>query len=244
MDNAPAQRQRSPWFYVLLGCGGLAGLMCLSGAIFVLFVGKQVKNMSDGVTDPAERTRNAVEQLGAVPEGYSVAASMSVFGALKVSVMTDQPLLADGGFSIGGRLFTYYRLMASQQNKASRDFFTGATQDDPSLRQRGVNVDAKAVFKRGELSVDGRRISYVVARGPARGPAVVQGGPGAEGGAGPDGLNTTFMFDCPDEALRVGVWSQPDPDPSKAPEELDLAGTVADEAQLARLIKPVNPCGK
>jgi hypothetical protein len=42
----------------------------------------------------------------------------------------------------------------------------------------------------------------------------------------------------------VGVWTQADPDPTKAADELELAGTVADEAELAKFIKPVNPCGK
>jgi hypothetical protein len=234
MDNAPAARQRSPWFYVLLGCGGLAGLMCLGGAIAVLFVGKQVKNMSDGVTDPDARAKNALEQLGALPEGYTVAASMSLFGALKLSVLTDQPLLPDGGVPADGRVFAFYRIMANEQNRASKDFFTGKSQDDSALKQGGVKIDQGSIVKRGELSVDGRRLYYVVARGRLD-----------VAGSGPaDRLNNTVLFDCPDEALRVGVWSQLDPDPAKAGDALDLAGTVADEAQLARFIKPVNPCGK
>jgi hypothetical protein len=234
MDNAPGQSQRSPWFYVLLGCGGLAGLICLGSAVFVLFVGKQAKNMVDGVNDPAARTRNAVEQLGAVPEGYNVVASMSMFGAIKLSVMSDQPLLPDGGATPGGRVFSYYRLMSSDQNQASKDFLKGKSQDDAALKQGGVKIDAKNIIKRGELTVDGRKLYYTVARGRLEAPGAGEG----------DGLNNTVLFDCPDDALRVGVWTQSDPDPTKRADELELAGTVADEAELAKLIKPVNPCGK
>lgn len=234
MDNAPAQRQRSPWFYVLLGCGGLAGLLCLGGAIAVLFVGKQVKNMSEGVTDPDARAKNALEQLGALPDGYTVAASLSLFGAFKLTVLSDQPLLADGGVPADGRVFAYYRIMANEQNQASKDFFAGKSQDDSALKQGGVKIDARSIIKRGELSVDGRKLYYVVARGRLD----------VAGGGGGDRLNNTVLFDCPDAALRVGVWSQLDPDPAKAADALDLAGTVGDEAQLARFIKPVNPCGK
>ena len=58
------------------------------------------------------------------------------------------------------------------------------------------------------------------------------------------GLTNAVLFDCPDEALRIGMWSQEDPAPDVVPEKLALSDTVADEAQLARLLKPVNPCGR
>ena len=48
----------------------------------------------------------------------------------------------------------------------------------------------------------------------------------------------------PGDALKVGIWSQLDPAPEKTVEELELAGTVADEAELVRFLKPMNPCGK
>lgn len=226
-------KQRSPWFYVLLGCGGLAGLMCLGGAIFVFFVGKQVKNIADGVNDPSARSKNAIEQLGALPDGYTPVASMALpFNVLKLTVLSDQPLLPDGGPQPGGRVFAYYRVMATEQNKSSKDFFTGKSEDTTALKSGGVNIDASSIIKRGELTVGGRKVYYVASRGRS-----------ALGG-GDQGLNNSFLFDCPDDALRIGVWSQGDPAPDKKVEELDLGGTVADEAELAKLIKPVNPCGK
>ncbi|MBL8910065.1 MAG: hypothetical protein JNM17_05090, partial [Archangium sp.] len=51
-ETAAAPKQRSPVFYILLGCGGLAGLICLGGAIVLFGIGKTVKDLGEGVTDP------------------------------------------------------------------------------------------------------------------------------------------------------------------------------------------------
>ena len=59
-----------------------------------------------------------------------------------------------------------------------------------------------------------------------------------------EGLNTAVLFDCPGEQLHIGVWTQADPSPDTPVEELDLAGTVADEEQLKRFLAPINPCGR
>jgi hypothetical protein len=230
MDNAPAHRQRSPWFYVLIGCGGLAGLICLAGSIFVFFVGKQVKSLSDGVSDPAERQKNAVEQLGGLPEGYHVLASVSVFGVMRTTVLSDQPPSPDGGLAVGGRVFTYMRVMANEQNAQTRAFFDGTASEGAGVGG-GLRLDPKSVFKRGELKIDGRGLRYALMRSDGDGPQ-------------PTSLGNAVLFECPDDALRVGVWSQADPTPDAETGALDLAGTVADEAQLAKFLKPINPCGR
>ena len=228
-------KQRSPWLYVLLGCGGLAGLICLGSMIFLFVVGKAVKDVGEGVTDPAERQKNALKQLGAIPEGYTVVASLSVF-VMQTTILTDREMLPDGGFVLGdGHTFTYFRVMANDNNKKARDFLTGKETDPTALSQSGINIDAKDVVKRGQLTIDGRKFSYVTSRG--RLDAKAQGAP-------EPALNNAILFECPGEQLQVGVWSQLDPSPEKSSEELDLAGTVADEAQLVRFLKPMNPCGR
>ena len=205
-------------------------MLCLLGSISVFFVGKQVKNMSDGVTDPEERKKNALEQLGGLPEGYSVVASVSFFGAMKTTVLSDQAPLPDGGLAMGGRAFHYYRVMANEQNASTRAFFEGKPSENAGIQQGGIHFDPQAVIKRGELNVEGRRLLYVVARGPLEGRQ--------------SGLINAVLFACPDDALRVGLWSQVDPSPDAPAEKVNLEGTVADEAQLARFLKPVNPCGR
>jgi hypothetical protein len=236
MDTAPVPRQRSPWFYVLLGCGGLAGLMCLGLGGSGLYCAKQAQALSEGVTNPAERQKNAVEQLGAVPEGYQVVASFSLLmGMAKQTLLTDQPLLADGGIPHGGRQFAY--TSSRGETAKVRAFLDGTDPDGAHLgesrMQFSLPIEPRSVFKRGQLLVDGRRIFYLATR--VRDTATQ--------GAG-QALLTVVSFDCPDQVLRFGAWSQPDPSPEVKPEELKLEGTVADEAELARFLKVVTPCGR
>lgn len=234
--ETPAPKQRSPWLYVLLGCGGLAGLICLGTMIVVGLGVKAVKDVGDGMSDPEERQKNALKQLGGIPEGYSVVASLSVF-VMQTTILTDREMLPDGGFVLGdGHTFSYFRIMANDNNKRARDFLQGKDTDPAALTKNGINIDAKDIVKRGQLTIDGRKLSYVASRGRLEG----QG----KNGAPEAGLNNAILFECPGEQLQVGVWSQLDPAPDKSAEELDLAGTVADEAQLAKFLKPMNPCGR
>jgi hypothetical protein len=250
META-APKQRSPWLYVLLGCGGLAGLICLGSMIFLFVVGKAVKDVGEGVTDPAERQKNAIKQLGEIPEGYSVVASLSVF-VMQTTILTDGEMLPDGGFALGtGHTFSYFRVMANENNKKAKDFLQGKETDPAALRQSGINIDPDEILKRGQLTIDGRKLSYVAWRGfevndPTTRNERTQTGANVK----VTGLSTTaqlssaILFECPGEQLQVGVWTQLDPDPEKTAEELDLAGTVADEAQLVKFLKPMNPCGR
>lgn len=236
METAP-KPQRSPWFYVLLGCGGLAGLICLGGALVVGGLVKVGKDMSDGVMDPEAKAANAKKQLGGIPAGYTVVASLSIPLLMQTTVLTDRPALADGGFGLteNAHTFSYFKIIANENTRRARDFFGGKETDPQALAQSGINIDAKDIVKRGQLTVENRKFSWVASRG-----RVDTGGEGSG-----EGINNAILFECVgDDALQVGVWSQKDPAPEKAIEELDLTGTVADEAELARLLKQVNPCGK
>lgn len=235
MEQAPVAKQRSPWFYVLLGCGGLAGLICLGGMLVVGGIVKAGKDIADGVSDPKERKTNAIKQLGALPEGYNVVASFNMF-IMQMTLLTDAQALEDGGYETDTKshTFAYFDVMANDNNKASRNFLMGKETDSKALANSGINIDTQNVLKRGQLTINERKLYWVAARGKMdRGP---QGST--------EGLNTAVLFDCPGDALRVGVWSQSDPSPDKANDQLDLAGTVADEAELVRFLKPMNPCRK
>lgn len=225
------KKQRSPWFYVLLGCGGLAALMCLGFTVFFLFIAKKGSDMVAGITDPTVKAENARKQLGGLPEGYTVIASLSIFGLMDRTIMTDKTT-EDGGVAEGARVFQYSHVIANENNKRTRAFFTGEG-DASALRKSNVNLKADDVLKRGQVTVDGRKLYYVATRGILD-----------DGNTRIEGLNNAVLFDCPGEELSMGVWSQADPNPSLPAEELDLAGTVADEAELARFVKPIDPCGK
>jgi hypothetical protein len=235
META-APKQRSPWLYVLLGCGGLAGLICLGTMVFVFVIGKTIKDVGDGVNDPEERQKNALKQLGTIPEGYTVVASLNMYFA-ETTILTDREMLPDGGFVLGdGHTFKYFRIVANENNKKGKEFLQGKANDPRALNQNGINIDPKDIVKRGQLTIDSRKYSYVASRGQLD----MNAGPGAPEAS----LDTTILFECPGDQLQVGVWSQLDPAPEKTAEELDLAGTVADEAQLVKFLKPMNPCGK
>jgi hypothetical protein len=234
-----APKQRSPWLYVLLGCGGFALLSCLGVAVFVGFVAKQGSNMVEGLTDPTVRDKNARKMLGDLPPGYLAAASMSVLGIVDLAVLTNGEAQPDGGVELGDRTFMYMRIsdLAKEENERTKVYFVkGEGELGATTRSNGINIDEADIIKRGNLTVDGRRLYYIAARG--------QFGVGNSQQAREPGLNTSVLFDCPGDQLRIGVWSMRDPDPKVAATELDLTATVADEAQLARFLKPVNPCGR
>ncbi|MFT3709593.1 MAG: hypothetical protein QM817_18345 [Archangium sp.] len=235
---AAAPKQRSPLFYILIGCGGLAGLICLGGAVVFMGIAKVGKDFGDGLTDPAKKKENAIKQLGGIPEGYEVVASFNMF-VMQMTMMTDAPAKPDGGFDLSpeSHTFMFFDVMANENNKGSRDFLMGKETDSKALARSGINIDQKNVIKRGQLSVDGRKVYWVASRG-----RVNTGQQGADNDA--ESLNTAILFDCPGDQLRVGIWSQQDPDPAKTVDELPLAGTVADEGELVRFLKPMNPCGK
>ncbi|MCA2978579.1 MAG: hypothetical protein INH41_18425 [Myxococcaceae bacterium] len=233
MEQA-APKQRSPWFYVLLGCGGFALLSCL-GAFLVLAVGvKKVNDLQEGVSNPKVRTENARKMLGELPPGYVSAVSLSMFGLVDIAVLTNGEGLADGGVEVGDRVFTYYRMVSNADNERTKAYFRSGEGDLGSLRNSGVNIDKEDVIKRGNLTVAGRKLYYVAYRGVF--------GVGNESAS--DGLNLALLFDCPGEQLHAGVWAMRDPTPQKPIAELDLTGTVADEAVLAAFVKPMNPCGR
>lgn len=233
MEQA-APKQRSPWLYVLLGCGGFAALTCLGFAIFFGVVAKKTSDMVAGVTDPKQRIENAKKQLGGIPEGYYPALSMSIFGMVDTTMLTDKEQPTDGGMDIGERVFTYMRVMGNEGNKQTKDFFITGEGDTGTLRNNGVQIDPRDIIKRGNLTVDGRRFYYIGARG----------GFGIGDHRNGDGINASVLFDCPGDQLQVGVWSMRDPDPKKPIDQVDVTGTVADETELAKFLKQIDPCGR
>ncbi len=231
---APA-RQRSPWVYFLLGCLALALASCLAVAICTGVVGKQFANIAEGVTDPKAKEANARKILGGVPEGYFVAISFSMLGIMETAILTDAAQPADGGFASGEHVFVFVHVMGTDQNKKTKLFFTQDGEDTAALRQSGINLRMTEIVKRSQLTVNGRKVYTVAGRGG------IDTGSGA---GGEDGLVNAMLFDCAGDALNVGVWTERDPDPTKKASELDLAGTVADDAAVTKFLAPVNPCGK
>lgn len=238
--NAPVKKQRSPLFYVLIGCGGLMLLIFIGFMLVAAIAYKGVKGMADGFTDPNQKAANVKKMLGDPPPGYHPMVTMSVPLFMDMALLGDKPMLADGGFPDDiDRQFMYFRVIATEQTSKAKDFFSGKDDDTSALRGSGINVDAKDILRRGTVKTgSGGTVRYVATRGTMQANA-------GRGGANDTiaGLNTLMSFECAgDTALRLGVWMMRDPTPNAAANELQLAGTVADEGEVASFIKPLNPC--
>lgn len=230
-----AKPQRSPWFYVALGCGGFALITCLGVVGAVGACGLKLKDIGEGAMDPARRQEKAKEMLGDIPAGYYAGPAVGL-GLVDMAVLTDAPPEEDGGLTVGEHIFQYRRLFANEQNELTKQFFAKEDGDPAVLEPHGIRLNPNAILKRGSLAVAGRTLKYVVVRG--------SGGSGFRGSDEQDGLATLILFGCEDKALHLGLWAQRSAQPGVAKESLDLTGTVADEAELARFLKPINPCGK
>ena len=239
--NAPVKKQRSPLFYIAIGCGGLLVLIFI-GFIAIVGLGAHfVKGMAEDITDPSKKAANVTKMLGAAPRGYYPVATLSVPMILDMAMLGDRPQPEDGGVGEYDRSFTYFRVIANEQSNQSKDFFDGKSSDTTALQHSGVNVEAKDVLKRGTVkTAGGTVVKYVATRGTmemqVRGQGKRDGKPG---------INTLMYFECPvDNAVRIGVWSMQDAAPSKAVDELELRDTVADETEIAKFVQPLTPCGK
>ena len=221
----------------MIGCGALAALLCLSFTVIFGFIYKTGKDMTEGVTDPKTREENARKMLGALPPGYTPVASLNVFGMFQTAMLVDGTFLEDGGIDRLDHSFMYFKVGANQNNKRTKAFFTGDGADPAALRTSGIgfSLDPRDVVKRGNLTIDGRKLYYVVARG--------QLDLNHDGAGVRQELHTLTLFDCPGDDLRVGIWSMQDPAPEKPASTIDVTATVGDEAKMVPFFKPMNPCG-
>ncbi len=236
MEEA-APKQRSPWFYVLLGCGGLAVAMCLGAGSCLGYGAYKAKDSIAGMGDRTKAAQAAVSMLGTIPEGYVAAQSMNMFGLMEMAMLVKGDELPDGGFDNIEREFVILSLIANDSSKDTKAYFMIAPGQPEPTDTSGM-MRAKEVIKRGNLTVASQKVYYVVSRGDLNvGPQNQR--VKHEGNR----LNTALLFDCPGDRLHLGVWSMEDPDPSKDAKSLDMSGTVGDEAQIAPFLKQMTPCG-
>jgi len=237
--NAPLKKQRSPLFYVAIGCGSLLALIVVGFLVAGLLLFRAGKGLVDGMTDPTQKAANVQKMLGTPPPGYFPMMTFSIPLMMDMAMLSDKEPLADGGFADFDRAFMYFRVIANEQSNKAKDFFDGKDSDTSALKGSGVNVDAKDILRRGALKTgNGTMVKYVATRGTMD----TQGQRRQEAKSG---LNTVMYFECPrDSAVRMGVWMMKDSDPELPSNQLQLEGTVADEGQIAAFIKPLTPCGK
>jgi hypothetical protein len=237
--NVPVKKQRSPLFYIAMGCGGLMALIVAGMLVAALMVAQCSKSMVDGITDPSAKAANVKKMLGTTPTGYYPVMTFSIPMMMEMAMLGDHPPPPDGGFPDFERGFMYFRVIATEQTSHAEEFFDGKTSDPSALRGSGINIDAKDVIKRGTVkTIGGTVVKYVATRGTME----LQGQRERRDQAG---LNTAMYFVCPgDTAVRMGVWMMPDPEPNTPVDKLELKGTVADEDEVTKFLAPLTPCGK
>lgn len=244
-------KQRSPWVYVLLGCGGVVLLMGIA-AVAVLVAGARfASSVTAGLTDPKVQAEKTTALLGTMPVGYSPMMALSVPLMLDVVALAKpkagQTLDAANGMEQTDRSFFYFRVTESEGTKGLRGWFEGEDGSEAALRKSGLNFEVKETLGRGALNLEGRKVLYVASRGTMRQSQVqlddpLPSGPQAQGSSG---LATLVFFECPaDGKLRAGIWMQADPQPGVAGEQVQTQGTVADVAQLKAFLGPLTPCGR
>ena len=224
------QKQRSPWFYVGIGC--LALLVAALGAVAALgTLGyRKVREMEAQMKDPVARSREARRLLGAedLPEGYHPMAAFRIPLVMEMAMLSDAAPEPDGQPGKHPRnLFVYVNAFtagADQQNL--RDYLEGKRDDAEVLHRSGVDLERREVLRRGTLARADGRLRYVVQRGDV----VMQG-------KRRPGLTTLGVFECGDTRLRMGIWTGPDPGNDA------LAGSLADEAVIGPFFAHFKPCG-
>ena len=94
-------KQRSPWVYVLLGCGGLAGLICLGTMAVVGFGVKAANDILPGELKPMEGKAlraslhgSAIHINGATIVQSDIRATNGVIHAIDDVLVPLNPILA------------------------------------------------------------------------------------------------------------------------------------------------------
>jgi hypothetical protein len=237
------KRQRSPWLYALLGCGGLAAAICIGFTVLFAVCANKAKNIGAGMSDPKVAEANAKEMLGDLPAGYYAVGSFDAF-VMKVALLADEPPPADSNTPFAPKhRFQFVHVMANDNNTKAKAFFREDGKDTSVLNNSGLSIEPEDIVKRGVLTVGGRKIHYVVANGTVSTMASGNGAPSR--GSSPEqhaGMHTAFLFDCPGEALDLGVWSMLRQEEATADAAVSLKGTIGDEAEMAQFLKPLKPC--
>lgn len=228
-----AQKKRSPWLYVGLGCGGLLLLGGVGIGLIAYLVSGKMDEFKEEQNNPIVRVRKAKRLLGAqaFPEPYDAVMTMS-FPLIMDMVMLGRPD-ADNGVSYG---FTYFHVLQEVENvKTVREYADGKRDSPGALVGDDFQLEAHEVLRRGELPFPKHKVRYVAQRGRFHYGSDVS----------MQGLSALVLFECPDNSqLRMGVWYTPDANPDAAADDPELAGTPADEEAVRAFVSHFNPCQK
>ena len=220
--NETPKPKRSPWFWILIGCGGFVVLLIAAPIVLWHFGSRRlVTALEENAKNPALRAQNAKEMLGAsrLPDGY-----YPISGTFKIPFVTIVRLYDqapnDKGFvtTFKDRGFIFTDTLYTQSESKDREaFFTGAPDASETFEDIGVKLRARETLKTGSMDIGKEKIRYRIVRGRVE-----------EGKSEAEGPMVLMWIDCPGEKReRWAVWFQPD---------------VPDEAAIRTFMSPFDLC--
>ena len=223
---------RSPWFWILMGCGGLilVALVVVGVAAFSTF--KFAKNMEKEMQDPELRTTNGMAALNAstLPEGYHVSMNMRLpLNVGRMVVLADGEPKSGPGVSFEGQhIFFYFE--GPGWDSDWKKFAEGGEPPLNNLSELNVNVGRSDKLGEGQITINGMEAFYTARRGELSG----------QGYSTDDGVFSIVMIRCPegDKHSRLGIWGGP---PSEDPNS--LSGTPGDAAEIEAFLSHFDLCG-
>lgn len=233
-------RGTSPWVFVGIGCLAAVVILVVIVGSIIWYGVSTIREFEATMEDPVARTDLAARMLvtDEIPEGYNAVVALSIPFLMETVVLSDKEPDEDGQIQgFGERGFVYFKVLSmGDQEQELRDFFEGRTDDSELLRQSSVRVDAREFVGRGVIEEESRTLRWVSYRGEIGDRGSSQFG---------EGLTSMVMFECPgSERTRMGIWFGPDPDPDAPADSADLAGSVADEAEIQRFMARFDVCSR
>jgi hypothetical protein len=229
------QKKTNVWLFAGIGCGVIVLLGVAAVVVAGFLAVRGAKKFEAEMKDPVARTEKVMEVLGTdhLPEGYHAMVAFSIPFVMETAIITDEPPGADGLVTdMGERGLIYVNMFLRQDKEELRDYFEGRTSDSGVLSRNNIRIDIDEIIGRGTVPMEHGTLMYVALRG----------GVNAHGHSG-EGITSVILVDCPgDSRLRTAIWFAPDPSPHDPIEDLDLAGTPADEAAIADFLGDFRFC--
>ncbi len=241
MQPAEAEKKRSPWLYIGIGCGVLllAGVgAVIGGGVFLFKKGQQYQQ---DMANPLTRTEKVKQTLGAqtLPEGYHAVMSLSVPAILDTAILSTHAPNAPSSAQTGDeRVFMYFFLKPSSVKDLEelRRYVEGQSNDPSVLTRNNIQVGENELIGRGVIPLEGRQVLYLAQRGELQTQHSGDENPGPL-------LNSILLIDCPGQnRVRMALWMAPDPAPGAPLEQLDLKGTPVDPDAMRAFMSHINPC--
>ncbi len=239
-----ADKKRSPWLYVGIGCAALILLTLVAVGGLVWYGARAAKRFAEEINDPVAREAKVKRVLGAetLPDGYQPFMAMSIPMVMDMAILSDHAPGQGGRGSLGGHGFLYMSVIGGSagDRKNVRDYMAGRTQRSIVLERQKVNLSGTEVLSHGEFQAGGATVGYAVQRGAVEYAGMRQ-----------TGLQAFMLFECPNDSRnRIGIWFLPDQDASaeasseEAPVAAAPASAVPDETAIRAFVAPFHVCGK